>query len=103
MAELRPVAEADETARNDAELRAVLDLLWRKLHGIHEQEVTRTAARLRQASGETRAGAEALSITILRAVFTRCSAALFDSDRDDERQHRARMLAELFDLRKERA
>ncbi len=100
MAELRPVAEADET---EAELAAVLDLLWRKLHGIHEQEVPRTAARLRQASGETRAAAEALSITILRAVFTRCSAALFDSDRDDERQLRARMLAELFDLRKERA
>ena len=98
---MRPVAEADET---EAELAAVLDSLWRKLHGIHEQEVTRTAARLRQASGETRAAAEALSITILRAVFTRCSAALFDSDRDDEeRQLRARMLAELFDLRKERA
>jgi hypothetical protein len=31
------------------------------------------------------------------------TAALFDSDRDDERQDRARMLAELFDLRKERA
>ena len=101
-AELRPVAEV-ETDRNGAELAAVLDLLWRKLHGIHEQEVSRTAARLRQASGETRAAAEALSITILRAVFTRCSAALFDSDRDDERQHRARMLAELFDLRNERA
>ena len=100
MAELRPVAETDET---EAELAAVLDLLWRKLHGIHEQEVTRTAARLRQASAETRAAVEALSITILRAVFTHCSAALFDSDRDDERQHRARMLAELFDLRKERA
>ena len=100
MAELRPVAETDET---EAELAAVLDLLWRRLHGIHEQEVTRTAARLRQASGETRAAAEALSITILRAVFTSCSAALFDSDRDDERQLRARMLAELFDLRKERA
>ena len=87
--------------REDA--HAVLDLLWRKLHGIHEQEVNRTAARLRQASGETRAAAEALSMTILRAVFTRCSAALFDSDRDDERQLRARMLAELFDLRKEPA
>ena len=97
---MRPVAEADET---EAELAAVLDLLWRKLHGIHEQEVTRTAARLRQASGETRAAAEALSIAILRAVFTRCEAALFDSDQDDERQLRARMLAELFDLRKERA
>ena len=103
MAELRPVAEARETDRNEAELAAVLDLLWRKLHGIHEQEITRTAARLRQASGETRAAAEALSINILRAVFTRCSAALFDSERDDERQLRARMLAELFDLRKERA
>ncbi len=101
MAELRPVAEADETDRNEAELAAVLDLLWRKLHGIHEQEVNRTAARLRQASGETRAVAEALSITILRAVFARCSAALFDPGRDDERQHRARMLAELFDLRLE--
>ena len=100
MAELRPVAKADET---EAELAAVLDLLWRKLHGIHEQEITRTAARLRQASGETQAAVEALSITILRAVFTRCSAALFDSDRDDERQHRARMLAELFDVRNERA
>ncbi len=100
MAELRPVAKADET---EAELAAVLDLLWRKLRGIHEQEVTRTAARLRQASGETRAAVEALSITILRAVFTRCSAALFDSDQDDERQHRARMLAELFDVRNERA
>lgn len=77
-AELRPLAKADET---EAELAAVLDLLWRKLHGIPEQEVTRTAARLRQASGETRAAAEALSITILRAVFTRCSAALFDSAR----------------------
>jgi hypothetical protein len=32
-------------------------------------------------------------------VFTRCSATLFASDRDDERQLRARMLAELFDLR----
>ena len=100
MAELRPVAETDET---EAELAAALDLLWRRLHGIHEQEVTRTAARLRQASAETRAAVEALSITILRAVFTHCSAALFDSDRDDERQHRARMLAELFDLRKEPA
>ena len=60
----RPIAEAHET---EAELAAVLDLLWRRLHGIHEQEVTRTAARLRQASGETRAAAEALSITILRA------------------------------------
>ena len=100
MAELRPVAETDET---EAELAAVLDLLWRRLHGIHEQEVTRTAARLRPASAETRAAVEALSITILRAVFTHCSAALFDSDRDDERQHRARMLAELFDLRKEPA
>jgi len=100
MAELRPVAKADET---EAELAAVLDLLWRKLHGIHEQEITRTAARLRQASGETQAAVEALSITILRAVFTRCSAALFDSDQDDERQHRARMLAELFDVRNERA
>ena len=47
MAELRPVAAADET---EAELAVVLDSLWRKLHGIHEQEVTRTAARLRQAS-----------------------------------------------------
>src|SRR3989454_150673 len=103
MAELRPVAEARETDRNEAELAAVLDLLWRKLHGIHEQEITRTAARLRQASGETRAAAEALSITILRAVFARCSAALLDSDRDDERHDRARMLAELFGLRKERA
>jgi len=56
----RPIAEAHET---EAELTAVLDLLWRKLHGI----VTRTVARLRQASGETRAAAEALSITILRA------------------------------------
>jgi nucleotidyltransferase/DNA polymerase involved in DNA repair len=100
MAELRPVAETNET---EAELAAVLDLLWRRLHGIHEQEVTRTAARLRQASAETRAAVETLSITILRAVFTHCSAALFDSDRDDERQHRARMLAELFDLRKEPA
>jgi hypothetical protein len=35
MAELRPVAEADEADRNEAELAAVLDLLWRKLHGIH--------------------------------------------------------------------
>jgi nucleotidyltransferase/DNA polymerase involved in DNA repair len=95
---IRPVAETGET---EAELAAVLDLLWRKLHGIHEQEITRTAARLRQASGETRAAAEALSITILRAVFTGCSAALFGSDRDDERQLRARMLAELFDLRLE--
>jgi nucleotidyltransferase/DNA polymerase involved in DNA repair len=103
MAELRPVAEADEADRNEAELAAVLDLLWRKLHGIHEQEVTRTAARLRQASGETRAAAEALSITILRAVFARCSTALLDSNRDDERHHRARMLADLFDLHKERA
>src|SRR6266446_6735082 len=103
MAELRPISEADEAERNEAELAAVLDLFWRKLHGIHEQEVTRAAARLRQASGETRAAAEALSINILRAVFARCSAALFDSDRDDERHHRARMLAELFDLRKERA
>jgi hypothetical protein len=103
MAALRPVAGADQTDRNEAELAAVLDLLWRKLHGIHEQEVTRTAARLRQASGETRAAAEALSITILRTVFARCSAALFDSDRDDERQQRARGLAELFDLRNERA
>jgi hypothetical protein len=94
----RPLAKADET---EAELAAVLDLLWRKLHGIHEQEVARTAARLHQASGETRAAAEALSITILRAVFTRCSAALFDSDRDAECQLRARMLAELFDLRLE--
>jgi hypothetical protein len=93
---MRPVTEADET---DTEPAAVLDLLWRKLHGIHEQEVTRTAPRLRQASAETRAAVEALSITILRAVFTRCSAALLDSDRDDERQHHARMLAELFDLR----
>jgi hypothetical protein len=50
MAELRPVAGADQTDRNEAELAAVLDLLWRKLRGIHEQEVTRTAARLRQAS-----------------------------------------------------
>jgi nucleotidyltransferase/DNA polymerase involved in DNA repair len=99
VAELKPVAE---TAETEAELAAVLDLLWRKLHGIHEHEVTRTAARLRQASGQTRAAAEALSITILRAVFTRCSAALFGSDRDDERLLRARMLAELFDLRKER-
>lgn len=48
-----------------------------------------------------RAVAEALSIIILRAVFARCSAALFDPDRDDERQHRVRMLAELFDLRLE--
>ena len=103
MAKLRPVAEARETDRNEVDLAVVLDLLWGKLHGIHEQEVTKTAARLRQASRETRAAVEALSITILRAVFTRCSAALFDSDRDDERQHRARMLAELFDLRKERA
>jgi nucleotidyltransferase/DNA polymerase involved in DNA repair len=103
MAELRPVAELDKADRNEAELAAVLDLLWRKLHGIHEQEITRTAARLRQASGETRAAAEALSITILRTVFARCSAALFDSDRDDERQQRARTLAELFDLRDERA
>ena len=91
---------ADET---EVELGAVLDLLWRKLHGIHEQEVTRTAARLRQASGETRAAVEALSIAIVRSVFTRCSAALSDSARDDERHLRARMLAELFDLRKERA
>ena len=97
---MRPVAEADQI---ESEPAVVLDLLWRKLHGIHEQEVARTVARLRQASGETRAAAEALSITILRAVFTHCSAALFDSDRDDERQLRARMLAELFDLRKERA
>jgi nucleotidyltransferase/DNA polymerase involved in DNA repair len=103
MAELRSVAEADKIDRHEAELAAVLDLLWRKLHGIHEQEVTRTATRLRQASGETRTAAEALSITILRAVFSRCSAALVDSNRDDERQHRARMLAELFDLRYERA
>ena len=103
MAELSPVAEADEADRDEAELAAVLDLLWRKLHGIHEQEVTRTAARLRQASGETRAAAEALSITIVRAVFAHCSAALFDSDRDDARYHRARTLAELFDLRRERA
>ena len=103
MAELMAVAAADETDRNEAELAAVLDLLWRKLHGIHEQEVTRTAARLRQASGETRAAAEALSITILRAVFTRCSAVLSDSDRDNEREQRARMLVELFDLRNERA
>jgi len=99
MEQLRPVAEADETNPNEAELAAVLDSLWRKLHGIHEQETIRTAARLRQASGETRAAPETLSITILRAVFTRCSAALFDSDRDDERHHRARTLAELFDLR----
>ena len=97
---MRPVAEADQT---EAELAAVLDLLWRKLHGIHEQEVTRTAARLRQASGETRAAVEALSISIMRAVLSHCSTALFDSDRDDERQQRARMLAELFDLRQERA
>jgi hypothetical protein len=100
MPELKRVAEANET---EAELAAVLELLSRKLHGIHEQEVTRTAARLRQAPEETRAAAEALSITILRAVFTRCSAALFESDQDDERQLRARMLADLFDLRKERA
>jgi len=40
---------------------------------------------------------------IVRAVFARCSAALLDSDRDDERHHRARVLAELFDLHKERA
>jgi len=103
MEQLRLVAEADETDRNEAELGAVLDLLWRKLHSIHEAEITRTAARLRQASGETRAAAEALSITLVRAVFERCSAALFDSDRDDERQQRARALAEVFDLRKERA
>src|SRR6266404_1941320 len=99
MAELRPVAEADET---EAELAAVLDLLWRKLHGIHEQEVTRTAARLRQASGR-HGRPPRRSRSPSCAVFTRCSAALFDSDRDDERQLRARMLAELFDLRKERA
>jgi hypothetical protein len=36
-------------------------------------------------------------------VFARCSAALFDADRDDERHHRASMLAQLFDLRKGRA
>jgi hypothetical protein len=36
-------------------------------------------------------------------VFARCSAALFDSDRDNERLQRARTLAELFDLRNERA
>jgi hypothetical protein len=103
MAELRPVAGADETDRNEAELAAVLDLLWRKLHGIYEQETGRTAARLRQASGETRAAAEALSIAILRAVFAHSSAALLNADRYDVRQQRARMLAELFDLRKERA
>jgi hypothetical protein len=94
---MRPVAEADQI---EPEPAAVLDLLWRKLHDIHEQEVTRTAARLRQASAETRVAVEALSIAIVRSVFTRCSAALFDSDRDDERQDRARMLAELVDLRR---
>ena len=97
---MRPPPETNET---EAELAAVLDLLWHKLHDIHEQEVSRTATRLRQASGETRAAVEALSISIMRAVLSHCSTALFDSDRDDERQQRARMLAELFDLRNERA
>ena len=85
----------------EGEVAAVLGSLWRKLHGIHEQEITRTTAYLRQATGETRAAAEALSIAIVREVFTRCSTALLDSDPDDERSHRARILAELFDLRDE--
>jgi Glutamyl-tRNAGlu reductase, dimerisation domain len=103
MEPLRPVTKTDKIDPSEAELAAVLDLLWRKLHGIHEQEIGRTAARLRQASGKTRAAAEALSMTLLREVFASCSAALFDSDGNDERHHRARMLAELFELRKERA
>lgn len=92
------MGETGEAGGNEREAAAVLDRLRRKLQGIHEQEVTRTAARLTRASGDARAAADALSIAILGAVFARCSAALLDADADAEGPHRARMLAELFDL-----
>jgi len=99
MAELRAVAEATRPRQNRG--GAGLALAQAARHPRTGGHQDRSAAP--PSLGETRAAAEALSITILRAVFTRCSAALFDSDRDDERQLRSRMLAELFDLRKERA
>ena len=83
------MGETGEAGGNEREAAALLDRLRRKLQGIHEKEVPRTAAR---------AAADALSIAILGAVFARCSAALLDADADAEGPHRARVLAELFDL-----
>jgi glutamyl-tRNAGlu reductase-like protein len=94
-----PLTQTDDASWKEPELAAVLDLLWRKLEAIHQQEVTRAVARLSWTSKDTRAAIETLSIGILRTVFSGCSAMLLDSDVDQESPTRARMVVELFDLR----
>ncbi|MBI1893295.1 MAG: hypothetical protein HYS14_04200 [Candidatus Rokubacteria bacterium] len=74
--------------------------LREKVETIRKGEVTRTLARIRDASPETRAAIEALSYAIANEILHAPTVKLRESSRDGASQRWALFVSELFGLQR---